>query len=357
MRRSGFAFTYKESPVARVAINGFGRIGRQSFKMIMEKYRDEIEIVAINDLTDNETLAHLLKYDSTYGPFEGDVTATETTLTVTFDDDERTIEVKALAERDPSKLPWRELNVDIVIESTGIFTDAAKAKMHIDAGAKKVIISAPAKNEDITVCLGVNEEQYDSASHHIISNASCTTNCLAPVAKVLNDSFGIVRGLMTTIHSYTMDQNLQDGPHKDLRRARAAALNMVPTTTGAAKAVALVIPELKGKFDGFAVRVPTPTVSMVDFVVELSREASVEEINNAFIEAAEGAMDGILAVTDEPLVSSDFIGTQYSTVVDSSLTMVMGGNMAKVVAWYDNEWGYATRIADLTKYVADGLAE
>jgi len=343
--------------VARVAINGFGRIGRQSFKMIMEKYRDEIEIVAINDLTDNETLAHLLKYDSTYGPFEGDITATESTLTVTFDDDERTIEVKALAERDPSKLPWRELNVDIVIESTGIFTDAAKAKMHLDAGAKKVIISAPAKDEDITICLGVNEEQYDPAKHHIISNASCTTNCLAPVAKVLNDSFGIVRGLMTTIHSYTMDQNLQDGPHKDMRRARAAALNMVPTTTGAAKAVALVIPELKGKFDGFAVRVPTPTVSMVDFVVELGRDASVEEINNAFIEAAEEAMDGILAVTDEPLVSSDFIGTQYSSVVDSSLTMVMAGNMAKVVAWYDNEWGYATRIADLTKYVADGLAE
>ncbi len=343
--------------MARVAINGFGRIGRQSFKMIMEKYRDEIEIVAINDLTDNETLAHLLKYDSTYGPFEGDITATESTLTVTFDDDERTIEVKALAERDPSKLPWRELNVDIVIESTGIFTDAAKAKMHIDAGAKKVIISAPAKDEDITICLGVNEEQYDPAKHHIISNASCTTNCLAPVAKVLNDSFGIVRGLMTTIHSYTMDQNLQDGPHKDMRRARAAALNMVPTTTGAAKAVALVIPELKGKFDGFAVRVPTPTVSMVDFVVELGRDASVEEINNAFIEAAEEAMDGILAVTDEPLVSSDFIGTQYSSVVDSSLTMVMAGNMAKVVAWYDNEWGYATRIADLTKYVADGLAE
>ncbi len=343
--------------MARVAINGFGRIGRQSFKMIMEKYRDEIEIVAINDLTDNETLAHLLKYDSTYGPFEGDITATESTLTVTFDDDERTIEVKALAERDPSKLPWRELNVDIVIESTGIFTDAAKAKMHLDAGAKKVIISAPAKDEDITICLGVNEEQYDPAKHHIISNASCTTNCLAPVAKVLNDSFGIVRGLMTTIHSYTMDQNLQDGPHKDMRRARAAALNMVPTTTGAAKAVALVIPELKGKFDGFAVRVPTPTVSMVDFVVELGRDASVEEINNAFIEAAEEAMDGILAVTDEPLVSSDFIGTQYSSVVDSSLTMVMAGNMAKVVAWYDNEWGYATRIADLTKYVADGLAE
>lgn len=343
--------------MARVAINGFGRIGRQSFKMIMEKYRDELEVVAINDLTDNETLAHLLKYDSTYGPFEGDVTATETTLTVTFDDDDRTIEVKVLAERDPSKLPWRDMNIDIVIESTGIFTDAVKARMHIDAGAKKVIISAPAKNEDITICMGVNEEQYDASKHTIISNASCTTNCLAPVAKVLNDKFGIVRGLMTTIHSYTMDQNLQDGPHKDLRRARAAALNMVPTTTGAAKAVALVIPELKGKFDGFAVRVPTPTVSLVDFVVELGREASVEEINNAFIEAAEGDMDGILAVTDEPLVSSDFIGTQYSSVVDSSLTMAMGGTLVKVVVWYDNEWGYATRIADVTNFIAESLTQ
>ena len=342
--------------MARVAINGFGRIGRQSFKMIMEKFRDKLEIVAINDLTDNQTLAHLLKYDSTYGPFEGDISATEDTITITYEDEEP-ITVRALAERDPSKLPWRELNVDIVIESTGIFTDAAKARMHIDAGCKKVIISAPAKNEDITICLGVNDEKYEPANHHIISNASCTTNCLAPVAKVLNDTFGINRGLMTTIHSYTMDQNLQDSPHKDMRRARAAALNMVPTTTGAAKAVALVIPELKGKFDGFAVRVPTPTVSMVDFVVELGRNASVEEINNAFIEASEGAMEGILGVTDEQLVSSDFIGTQYSSVVDSSLTMIIGDNLAKVIAWYDNEWGYATRIADLTAMVADTLPD
>ena len=342
--------------MARVAINGFGRIGRQSFKMIMEKFRDKLEIVAINDLTDNQTLAHLLKYDSTYGPFEGDISATEDTITITYEDEEP-ITVRALAERDPSKLPWRELNVDIVIESTGIFTDAAKARMHIDAGCKKVIISAPAKNEDITICLGVNDEKYEPANHHIISNASCTTNCLAPVAKVLNDTFGINRGLMTTIHSYTMDQNLQDSPHKDMRRARAAALNMVPTTTGAAKAVALVIPELKGKFDGFAVRVPTPTVSMVDFVVELGRNATVEEINDAFIKASEGAMEGILGVTDEQLVSSDFIGTQYSSVVDSSLTMIIGDNLAKVIAWYDNEWGYATRIADLTAMVADTLPD
>ena len=342
--------------MARVAINGFGRIGRQSFKMIMEKFRDKLEIVAINDLTDNQTLAHLLKYDSTYGPFEGDISATEDTITITYEDEEP-ITVRALAERDPSKLPWRELNVDIVIESTGIFTDAAKARMHIDAGCKKVIISAPAKNEDITICLGVNDEKYEPANHHIISNASCTTNCLAPVAKVLNDTFGINRGLMTTIHSYTMDQNLQDSPHKDMRRARAAALNMVPTTTGAAKAVALVIPELKGKFDGFAVRVPTPTVSMVDFVVELGRNATVEEINDAFIKASEGAMEGILGVTAEPLVSSDFIGTQYSSVVDSGLTMIIGDNLAKVIAWYDNEWGYATRIADLTAMVADTLPD
>ncbi len=339
--------------MARVAINGFGRIGRQSFKTILDHYADELEIVAINDLTDNHTLAHLLKYDSTYGSFEGDVEATEDTLKVSFDDE--TLEIKALAERDPSKLPWRELNIDIVIESTGIFTDATKAKAHLDAGAKKVIISAPAKNEDITICMGVNEELYDPNAHNIVSNASCTTNCLAPVAKVLNDAFGIDRGLMTTIHSYTMDQNLQDGPHRDLRRARAAALNMVPTTTGAAKAVALVIPELKGKFDGFAVRVPTPTVSLVDFVVELSKGASVEAINNAFIAASEDAMEGILGVTEEPLVSSDFIGTSYSSVVDLSLTMGMGDNLFKIVAWYDNEWGYATRIADLTAFIAEQL--
>ncbi|GIV97872.1 MAG: glyceraldehyde-3-phosphate dehydrogenase [Herpetosiphonaceae bacterium] len=339
--------------MARVAINGFGRIGRQSFKAMLEGYPDELEIVAVNDLTDNETLAHLLRYDSIYGHFDGDVEATEDTITVEYDG--RRTELRAFAERDPAQLPWRDLNIDIVIESTGRFTDATKARAHLDAGAKKVIITAPAKNEDITICIGVNDEQYDPARHNIISNASCTTNCLAPVAKVLNNRFGINRGLMTTIHSYTMDQNLQDGPHKDLRRARAAALNIVPTTTGAAKAVALVIPELKGKFDGFAVRVPTPTVSLIDFVVELGRDVTVEEVNNAFIEASEGELDGILGVTSEPLVSTDFIGTEYSSVVDLSLTMQMGSNMVKVIAWYDNEWGYSMRVADLAALVAEHI--
>lgn len=340
--------------MARVAINGFGRIGRQSFKTILDNHSDTLEIVAVNDLTDNHTLAHLLKYDSTYGTFDGTVSATENSITVEYKDG-KSFTVHAYAERDPSKLPWKDLNIDIVIESTGLFTDADKAKMHLDAGAKKVIISAPAKNEDITICMGVNEEKYDPANHNIISNASCTTNCLAPVAKVLNDTFGINRGLMTTIHAYTMDQNIQDSPHKDLRRARAAALNMIPTTTGAAKAVALVIPELKGKFDGYAVRVPTPTVSLVDFVVEFAKPATKEEINAALSEAAgSDKMKGILGVTDEPLVSTDLKGTTYSTVVDLSLTMSMG-TMAKVVTWYDNEWGYATRIGDLTAYVAERM--
>jgi glyceraldehyde 3-phosphate dehydrogenase len=339
--------------MARVAINGFGRIGRQVFKALLERYPDEIEVVAINDLTDNETLAHLLRYDSTYGIFDAEVEATEETFTV--DQGDQRIEIRALAERDPAALPWRDLNVDIVIESTGRFTEAEKARAHVNAGAKKVIITAPAKGEDITICLGVNEDKYDPENHTIISNASCTTNCLAPVAKVLNDSFGIRRGLMTTVHSYTMDQNLQDNIHKDLRRARAAAMNIVPTTTGAAKAVALVIPELRGKFDGFALRVPTPTVSIVDFVCELERPASVEEINNAFREAAEGEMENILGVSDEPLVSSDYIGTEFSSVVDSQLTMQMGDNLVKVVAWYDNEWGYSCRVADLTAMVAEAM--
>jgi len=347
--------------MARVAINGFGRIGRQSFKAILERYPNELDVVAINDLTDNETLAHLLRHDSTYGPFDGEVSFTEDKISVTFygeDDEEHHVEMAALAEKDPAKLPWRDMGVDIVIESTGRFTDAAKARAHIDAGAKKVIITAPAKGEDITICLGVNEGNYDPAVHHIISNASCTTNCLAPVAKVLNDRFGIRRGLMTTIHSYTMDQNLQDNVHKDLRRARAAAINLVPTTTGAAKAVALVIPELKGKFDGFAVRVPTATVSLVDFVVQLERGATVEAINNAFREASESEeLRDILGVSDEPLVSTDFIGTTYSSVVDLPLTMEMGDDFVKVVSWYDNEWGYSVRIADLTAYVADGFEE
>ncbi|MFQ3631881.1 type I glyceraldehyde-3-phosphate dehydrogenase [Roseiflexus sp.] len=347
--------------MARVAINGFGRIGRQSFKAMLEQYSDDLEIVAINDLTDNETLAHLLRHDSTYGSFDGSVIATNDRINVTFydeDGDEREIEIVALEERDPAKLPWRDLGIDIVIESTGRFTDAEKARAHLQAGARKVIITAPAKGEDITICLGVNEDRYDNAVHHIISNASCTTNCLAPVAKVLNDRFGIRRGMMTTVHSYTMDQNLQDNVHKDLRRARAAAMNIVPTTTGAARAVALVIPELKGKFDGFAVRVPTPTVSMIDFVVELERSASVDEVNEAFREAAQSKeLEGILEVTEEELVSTDFIGSTASATVDLPLTMSLGGNLVKVIAWYDNEWGYATRIADLTAFIADEMEE
>jgi len=338
--------------MVRVAINGFGRIGRQSFKAMLEYHPDEFEIVAVNDLTDNETLAHLLRYDSTYGPFDGDVTVTADKIIVDYDDAH--YELAALAERDPTKLPWAAMGVDIVIESTGRFTDADKARAHLQAGAKKVLISAPAKGEDITICLGVNETKYDHEKHHIISNASCTTNCLAPVAKVLNDRFGIARGLMTTIHSYTMDQNLQDNVHSDLRRARAAAINLVPTTTGAAKAVALVIPELKGKFHGYAVRVPTPTVSLVDFSVLFSRATSVEEINNAFIEASESEeLEGILGVSEAELVSSDFIGTTYSAVVDLPLTMNVGDDFFKIVAWYDNEWGYSVRVADLTAYLAD----
>ncbi|WP_129672049.1 type I glyceraldehyde-3-phosphate dehydrogenase [Candidatus Chloroploca sp. Khr17] len=341
--------------MVRIAINGFGRIGRQSFKAMLENHPDEFEIVAINDLTDNETLAHLLRYDSTYGPFDGEVTVTEDQLIVEYDDTR--YEIATLAERDPAALPWGKMGVDIVIESTGRFTEAEKAKAHLAAGAKKVIITAPAKGEDITICLGVNETSYDHDNHHIISNASCTTNCLAPVAKVLNDRFGIQRGLMTTIHAYTMDQNLQDNVHKDLRRARAAAVNMVPTTTGAAKAVALVIPELKGKFHGYAIRVPTATVSVVDFAVMLNRPTSVEEINAAFREAAESEeLEGILGVSDQELVSSDFIGTTFSTVVDLPLTHNMGDDFFKVICWYDNEWGYSVRIANLTAYIADHFA-
>lgn len=337
--------------MARVAINGFGRIGRQVFKAILERYPDELEIVAVNDLSDNETLAHLLRYDSTYGAFDGDVEATEDRFTVSYGD--KTFDVHALAEKDPARLPWGDLNIDIVIESTGRFTEAEKARAHIQAGAKKVLITAPAKGEDITICLGVNDEAYDHERHVIVSNASCTTNCLAPVAKVLHDRFGIRRGLMTTVHSYTMDQNLQDNIHRDLRRARAAAVNIVPTTTGAAKAVALVIPELKGKFDGFALRVPTPTVSIVDFVVELERGTTVEEINQAFREYAEGEMEGILGVSDEQLVSSDFIGTDLSSIVDAPLTMGLGDNFFKVVSWYDNEWGYSCRVADLAALMGE----
>ena len=339
--------------MARVAINGFGRIGRQSFKAILE-HHPELEVVAINDLTDNKTLAHLLSYDSTYGSFEGEVSSTEDKITVEYED--TTYEIAALEERDPTKLPWGDLDVDIVIEATGRFTEAEKARAHLTAGAKKVIISAPAKGEDLTICLGVNDSKYDPEKHHIISNASCTTNCLAPVAKVLNDRFGIKSGLMTTIHAYTMDQNLQDNVHKDLRRARAAAMNMVPTTTGAAKAVALVIPELKGKFHGFAVRVPTPTVSMVDFCVLLNRSTNVEEINNALIEASESEeLNGILGVSHRDLVSSDFIGDPRSSIVDLPLTIGMGDDFFKIVSWYDNEWGYSVRVSDLAAYLSDHM--
>ncbi len=333
----------------RIGINGFGRIGRQTLKAILERYPDDLEVVAVNDLADAATNAHLFKYDSTYGRYEGTVRAEEGAIVV----DERPIRV--VAERDPAALPWRELGVELVIESTGIFTDAAKARAHLDAGARKVIITAPAKQEDITLVLGVNEQAYDPDAHHIISNASCTTNALATVAKVVVDCFGIERGLMTTVHSYTNDQSLLDVYHKDLRRARAAAQNIIPTTTGAARALALVIPELKGRFDGFALRVPTATVSIIDFVAETRQPVSVEAANAAFREAAEGSLSRYLGYTEEELVSSDFRADERSSIVDAASTMVSGDRMLKVVAWYDNEWGYSCRVADLAKYVADRL--
>ncbi|KGF06381.1 type I glyceraldehyde-3-phosphate dehydrogenase [Arcanobacterium sp. S3PF19] len=331
----------------RVGINGFGRIGRNFTRAALAKGAD-FEIVAINDLTDNKTLAHLLKYDSILGKLDQEVS---------YDDDAIFIggkEIKSFAERNPADLPWGKLNVDIVVESTGRFTNAEDAKAHIAAGAKKVLISAPAKNEDATFVLGVNEKDYDPAKHNIISNASCTTNCLAPLAKVLNDEFGIVKGLMTTIHAYTADQNLQDGPHKDLRRARAAALNIVPTKTGAAAAVALVIPELKGKFDGYALRVPTPTGSVTDLTFEAPRELTVEEVNAAVKKAAEGELKGILAYTEDPIVSKDIETDPHSSIFDSGLTKVIG-NQVKVVSWYDNEWGYSNRLVDLCSLVASKL--
>lgn len=333
----------------RVGINGFGRIGRNVFKALVEKYSNELEVVAINDLTNPKTLAHLLKYDTLYGKFNGTVEATENSVIVNGK------EIRIFAEKDPKDIPWGLQGAEIVIESTGFFTDATKAKAHIEAGAKKVLISAPAKNEDITIVLGVNEEKYDASKHHIISNASCTTNCLAPFAKILDREFGIVKGLMTTVHSYTNDQKILDAPHSDLRRARAAAEAMVPTTTGAAKAVSLVLPQLKGKLNGMAVRVPTPTVSMTDLVCELEKAATAEEINEAFKKASKGELKGILGYTDEPLVSMDFKGDERSSIVDGLSTMVMDGNLVKVVSWYDNEWGYSNRLADLTKYVADRL--
>jgi glyceraldehyde 3-phosphate dehydrogenase len=333
--------------MVKVGVNGFGRIGRQVLKAALEKYRDEFQIVAVNDLVDAETNAHLFKYDSNYGRFEGDVAVVDGDLVI----DDRRVEV--LAERDPAELPWSDLGVDIVIESTGVFRDREGASKHLNAGAKKVIISAPAKEPDLTLVLGVNDEMYDPAQHHIVSNASCTTNCLAPAAKVVHDNFGIVRGLMTTVHAYTNDQRILDLAHKDLRRARAAALNVIPTTTGAAKAVALVIPELKGKFDGYALRVPTPTVSIVDFVCELEKETTAEAINAAFKAAAEGRMKGILGYSEEPLVSMDYKADPRSSIVDGPLTNVMSGNLVKVVTWYDNEWGYSVRCVDLVKMMID----
>jgi glyceraldehyde 3-phosphate dehydrogenase len=332
----------------RVGINGFGRIGRQSLKALIERTPD-VEVVAVNDLVDVPTNALLFKHDSTYGAYPGEVSHTDDAIII----DGKVI--KVLQFKDPALLPWGDLGVDIVIESTGLFTDAAKAGAHITAGAKKVIISAPAKGEDITIVLGVNEGAYDPAKHHIISNASCTTNCLAPAAKVVHDRWVIKRGLMNTIHSYTNDQKVLDVAHKDPRRARAAALNIIPTTTGAAKAIALVIPDLKGKFDGFSLRVPTPTVSVVDFTAELEKNVTLEELNQAFRDEAAGALKGILGASDEPLVSTDFRGDPRSSIVDLPSNMVLGGNLIKVIAWYDNEWGYSCRVADLVKFVAGSL--
>lgn len=330
----------------KVAINGFGRIGRNTLKAFLEKKSENIKIVAINDLTDPSTLAHLFKYDSVYGRFQGEVETGEREIRINGE------EIQILSEKDPAKLPWKEMGIDIVIESTGIFRDREKAQKHLEAGARKVIISAPAKGEDITIVLGVNENEYIPEKHHIISNASCTTNCLAPVAKVLDEKFGIVRGLMTTVHSYTNDQRILDLPHKDIRRSRAASLSIIPTTTGAAKAVSLVLPQLKGKLNGMAFRVPTPTVSVVDLVAELKKEVTVEEVNGAFKEAAQGRLKGIMDYTDEELVSMDYRGDAHSAIVDGSSTMVIEGNMVKVIAWYDNEWGYSHRVADLVEYIA-----
>jgi len=334
----------------KVGINGFGRIGRQVLKAIRDNYGDSLDVVAVNDIGNVATMAHLLKYDSNYGKFNGTVEVVEEGLSI----DGKLL--KVLAERDPANLPWGDLGVDIVVESTGLFTQAEKAAAHRTGGAKKVIISAPAKGEDLTIVLGVNEDQYDPAEHHIISNASCTTNCLAPAAKVVNDSFGIEKGLMTTIHAYTNDQNILDLPHKDLRRARAAAMSIIPTTTGAAKAVALVIPDLKGKFDGYAVRVPTSTVSLVDFTAIVGKETTTEELRAALKEGAtSGPMKAVMDYVEEPLVSIDYKGNPASSSIDASLCMVMGGNMVKVVTWYDNEWGYSNRTADLADMMAGKL--
>jgi glyceraldehyde 3-phosphate dehydrogenase len=332
----------------KVGINGFGRIGRNFLRAARQQGAD-LEIVAVNDITTPKTLAHLLKYDTILGRYPGVVEADGDSISVDG------TPIRVLAERDPKDLPWGDLGVEIVVESTGRFTDAAQARAHRDAGARKVVISAPAKNEDITVVMGVNERAYDPAAHHIVSNASCTTNCLAPVAKVLSDAFGIDSGLMTTVHAYTNDQQILDAPHKDLRRARAAAQAIIPTTTGAAKAVALVLPELRGKFDGMALRVPVSDVSLVDLTAVLSRSATAEDVNAEMREAADGALQGILAVTDEPLVSADLMHDPHSSIVDSLSTMAVGDRHVKVLAWYDNEWGYSCRVVDLVEYIAARL--
>jgi glyceraldehyde 3-phosphate dehydrogenase len=331
----------------RVGINGFGRIGRQALKALYERHAGAVEVVAVNDLTDNESLAHLFRYDSNYGIYPG---------TVEVKNDELVIDghaMKALEEKDPAKLPWKDLGVDIVIESTGIFRDGPKAKLHLDAGAKKVAIFAPAKDVDCTICLGVNEDAYDPANHKLVSNASCTTNCLAPLVKVLHDAFGIECGLMTTIHSYTNDQRILDLPHKDKRRMRAAAMNMIPTTTGAARAIGLVVPDLQGKLDGYAIRVPTPTVSLIDLTAIVKKEVTAETVNAAFKKAAEGPLRGILEYCDDELVSMDFKGNPHSAILDAPVTAVVGGRLVKVAAWYDNEWGYSCRLADLVAYMAE----
>jgi glyceraldehyde 3-phosphate dehydrogenase len=333
----------------RVGINGFGRIGRQVLRAAKQQRVADIDFVAVNDLTDTKTLAHLFKYDSVHRTYAGDVTTGKDCITVDGDD------IRIFAEKDPGSLPWKDLGVDIVLESTGRFTDADKARKHIEGGAKKVIISAPAKGEDLTIVLGVNEAKYDPAKHTIVSNASCTTNCLVPMVKVVQDNFGFVRGSMVTIHSYTNDQNILDLPHKDLRRARAAAMSIIPTTTGAAKATSLVIPELKGKIDGTAIRVPTPDVSFTDLTVVVERPVTVEQVNAAFKAASEGAMRGILQYTQEELVSSDYIGNPASCILDAKSTNVVDGVLVKVCGWYDNEWGYASRCVDLLRYVGARL--
>ena len=331
----------------RIGINGFGRVGRLTMRAINQHPSGRLEVVAINDLTDTKTNAHLLKWDSTYGPYSGKVETADDSIVVNGK------KIKVLSERDPGNIPWQAHGAEIVIESTGLFTDATKAAAHLKGGAKKVLISAPAKNEDITIVLGVNDDQYDPGKHNIISNASCTTNCIAPVVKVLHQSFGVSKGLMTTIHAYTTDQRILDTVHSDLRRARTAAMNLIPTTTGAAKAVTQVIPELKGRIHGLAFRVPVPTVSVVDFVADLDKEVTIEQVNQALQTAAEGTLSGILEYCQEKLVSMDFKGNPASSIVDAPSTMVIGGNMVKVLAWYDNEWGYSCRLADLTAYVAD----